>query len=187
MKQIIKNSLEEHRALLARLDAECQTEIEAIAQAFKSCLQQGGTIFWCGNGGSASDAEHLCAELVGRFQADRKALSSYALSSNTSTITSIANDFGFEFVFSRQIEGLAKPADVLVCITTSGNSGNILAAANTAKKLGVTVIGLLGNDGGKVLNQCDLSIVIPHNNTARIQEMHITIGHIVCQIVEAGV
>lgn len=186
MKTIIQHCLQDHLALLTTINETYVDHIEKFAKLINDCLHvTGGSVFWCGNGGSASDAEHLCAELVGRFQRDRSALSAYALSANSSTVTSIANDFGYESIFSRQIEGLAKAGDVLVCISTSGNSANVIHAAKSAKAMGLQVLGLLGNSGGELNSLCDLSIVIPHNNTARIQEMHILIGHIVCQLVEA--
>jgi D-sedoheptulose 7-phosphate isomerase len=140
----------------------------------------------CGNGGSAADAQHIAAELVGRFVADRRALPAIALTTDTSALTAIANDYGYDAVFSRQLEGLAQPGDVLIAISTSGNSANVLAAANTGKAMGVQVLGLLGGSGGKLLNACDDSLVVPSKTTARIQECHILIGHMLCDLVETA-
>jgi len=184
MKNLIINSINDHKAVVSSLSDELINKIEKTASLLIECLGNGHLIAWCGNGGSASDAEHLCAELVGRFVNERRALKSIALSSNSSIVTSISNDYGFEHVFARQVEAICGPDDVLIAISTSGNSENVIQAVKKARELGVKVVGLLGNTGGKLTEQCDLSLVIPSNNTARIQEMHILIGHILCEIID---
>lgn len=157
-----------------------RSAVNKIAQS----LSHGGTLFWCGNGGSAADSQHLAAELVGRFKKDRKALRSIALTTDTSVLTCIANDYSYKNIFSRQIEALARAGDVLVAISTSGNSENVMDALKMAKTLDVNTIALLGKDGGLAKSFSDLSIIIPSDSTARIQEAHILIGHILCDLIE---
>ena len=147
-------------------------------------LKTGSTIFWFGNGGSASDAQHLSAELVGRFKKSRKPLRSIALSSDTSLITCIANDFSFTDIFSRQVEALARKNDILIGISTSGKSKNIINAFEVSNKLNLKSIALLGKDGGEAISICTNFILVPSHTTARIQECHIMIGHIICDIIE---
>jgi D-sedoheptulose 7-phosphate isomerase len=142
-------------------------------------------ILLCGNGGSAADAQHLAGELVGRFLCKRPPLPALALSVNTSVLTAVGNDYGFEEVFARQVAALGQPGDVLVAISTSGDSSNVLRAAEAAKAKGMKVIGLTGADGGKLKDLCDFCLCVPSTSTPRIQEMHILIGHIICQLVEA--
>ncbi len=180
----IKASIDEHIQLAQYLRDEMAESIQEIADIIVKALKSGNTIFWCGNGGSASDAQHLAAELVGRFNRDRAAYSSVALSSNVSTLTSIGNDYGFDNIFSRQVEGLGSKDDVLVAISTSGNSINIINAVESAKHIGMLTIGLSGKGGGQLATKCDKYIVIPSEDTARIQEMHIIIGHIICDYLE---
>ena len=138
----------------------------------------------CGNGGSAADSQHLAAEFTGRFIKDRPPIAAIALSTDTSALTCIANDYSFEAIFARQVQAIGKPGDCLIAISTSGNSGNVLAAVAAAKALGITCIGLLGRDGGKLKAECDIAIVVPSQVTARIQEAHILIGHSLCGAVE---
>ena len=147
---------------------------------------EGNTIFWCGNGGSASDSQHLAGELVGRFIGDRRPLKSIALNADTSVMTCIVNDYGYDYIFSRQVEALGSKGDVLIGITTSGNSGNILKAFEVANNLKMTTIGLLGKGGGEAKNISQHSLIINSQSTARIQEAHITIGHILCDLIELG-
>ena len=147
---------------------------------------EGNTIFWCGNGGSASDSQHLAGELVGRFIGDRKPLKSIALNADTSVMTCIVNDYGYDYIFSRQVEALGSKGDVLIGITTSGNSGNILKAFEVANNLKMTTIGLLGKGGGEAKNISQHSLIINSQSTARIQEAHITVGHILCDLIELG-
>jgi D-sedoheptulose 7-phosphate isomerase len=159
-------------------------EFAASASIFSKALEQGNKIFWCGNGGSASESSHLAVELIGRFKNNRRPLPSISLNSDTSAITCIANDFGYDEIFARQLEGLAKQGDVLVALSTSGKSENILRALRKAKVLGVTTIALLGKGGGEALNLADHAIVVDSGETARIQEIHLLIGHTFCEFAE---
>ena len=159
-------------------------EIEKVAKILTNALDKGNKILICGNGGSAADAQHFAAELTGRYKKERKGLSAIALSVDTSALTAIGNDYGFEFVFSRQVEALAKSGDVLFGISTSGNSANVLNAAKVAKSLGVMVVGLSGRDGGAFNQASDINLVMPDNDTPRIQELHILVIHILCDIIE---
>lgn len=184
MKKIIEEAINESIFVKENTLQSQSDTIIAIAKAMIACLKKGGKIIFCGNGGSAADSQHLAAELVGRFQKDRRALAAIALTTDTSIITSLANDFGFEAVFSRQVEALAKKGDVLVATSTSGNSANILAAVKIAKARRLTTIAFTGGEGGKLAKLCDISLIVPSHVTARIQEAHITVGHILCQLVE---
>jgi D-sedoheptulose 7-phosphate isomerase len=170
--------------LLDKLDNSHNQAFFASASILAEALRQGNTIFWCGNGGSAAESSHLAAELIGRFRTNRRPLPSISLNSDTSVLTCIANDFGYEEVFSRQLEGLAKENDVLIVLTTSGRSENVLQALRRAKELGVITIGLLGKGGGPALDLVDQAIVIESNETARIQELHLLLGHTLCEYVE---
>lgn len=185
MNPIIQSHIREHQEVLATINTLADS-IEQISNALIDCLKNEGTIYWCGNGGSASDSQHLAGELVGRFIGDRKALRSIALNADTAVMTCIVNDYGYEHIFSRQVEGLGRQGDVLIGITTSGNSQNVINALNAAKSKKMTTIGLLGKGGGKVLEIADHAIVIPSNTTARVQEMHIMVGHILCDLIEEG-
>jgi D-sedoheptulose 7-phosphate isomerase len=147
-------------------------------------LKNGGHIFFCGNGGSAADAQHLAAELVGRFIKERKALAATALHANTSTVTAVGNDYSYDVIFSRQLEGLGKTGDLLIGLSTSGNSKNVIKAAETAKAMGIKVIGLTGAKGGKLAEVSDIALKVPSDKTPRIQEMHITVGHLICAIID---
>lgn len=161
-----------------------------IDDVFNACnimiesLKNGNKIMVCGNGGSAADSQHFAAELSGRYKLDRDAISCVALTTDTSALTAIGNDFGFDFVFSRQVDALAKSGDVLLAISTSGNSNNVIKAANVAKSKGCKIVGLSGKGGGELSSYCDLNIIIPSSNTPRIQEMHLIIEHIICDIIE---
>lgn len=172
----VKQQLLEDPALLSR--------IEAAAELIRRSLECGGRVFFCGNGGSAADSMHLAAELMGKFQKERKALAAVSLNANISSITAIANDYSYDLVFARAVEALMRPEDVLVGISTSGNSENVYQAVLKAKEIGGKAISLLGKDGGKMKNASDISIVVPSGCTARVQEAHIMIGHIICEIVE---
>ncbi len=186
MNNLIKNHINEHIKLITLIDENLQKKIFFIAQIIIKALKKNKTIFWCGNGGSSSDAQHLAAELIGRFKNDRRALRSISLTADSSVLTCISNDYSFENIFSRQIEGLANQGDVLICLSTSGKSKNIINALKKAKKMELTTVGLLGKGGGESLSECNQSIVIPSNTTARIQESHILIGHILCELIETG-
>jgi len=161
-------------------------QIEIIAKQLIFVLKNGKTIFWCGNGGSASDSQHLAGELVGRFVGDRKPLKSIALNADSAVMTCIVNDYGYEQLFSRQVEAIGSEGDVLIGITTSGNSMNVINAIKSANHLKMNTIGLLGNGGGKAAAIVNHSVIIPSTTTARIQEMHILIGHILCDLIEEG-
>jgi D-sedoheptulose 7-phosphate isomerase len=183
--QIIESHFNDHAILLNKMPLLFK-DIDNISRILINCLKKKKTIFWCGNGGSASDSQHLAGELVGRFVGDRKPLKSIALNADSAVMTCIVNDYGYEHLFSRQIEGLGSNGDVLIGISTSGNSVNVLNALKSAKNIGINTIGLLGNGGGKAKKIVDNSIIIPSKTTARIQEMHILVGHILCDLIEDG-
>jgi D-sedoheptulose 7-phosphate isomerase len=176
-------NLTEHMALCQQLGT-LDTSVSQAIQACVQSLQKGGKLMLCGNGGSAADSQHLAAEFTGRFSKDRPPIAAVALSTDTSALTCIGNDYSFNDIFARQVQALGKAGDCLIAISTSGNSGNVLAAVAAAKSLGISTIGLLGRDGGKLKAQCDISIVVPSQVTARIQEAHILIGHSLCGAVE---
>lgn len=160
--------------------------IEKSADLIVSSLKNGGKIHFCGNGGSAADAQHLAAELSGRFYFDRPPLNAEALHCNTSYLTAVGNDYGYEFIFSRLLKGTAKKGDVVVGISTSGNSKNIVKAFETAKEIGVNIIAMTGASGGLMKDFADITLNVPSNDTPRIQESHILIGHIICELVETS-
>ena len=160
------------------------TQIKEISDIVIDALKKGGKVMVFGNGGSASDSQHIAAELVGRFKKDRTALPAIALTTNTSIITAIANDYGYEAVFAKQVEALGQKNDVAIGISTSGKAKNVVMAIKQAKKIGMKTIALTGADGGELVKLADTSLVVPSSVTARIQEAHITIGHIVCELVE---
>ena len=180
---LLGSGLEEHLDVFRRL-ASLAPMIQDAAVLLVATLSQGGKLMLCGNGGSAADSQHLAAELTGRFVKDRPPLAAVALSTDTSALTCIANDYSFDDVFSRQVMGLGRKGDCLIAISTSGNSRNVLRAAEAARAAGITVIGLLGRDGGALRALCDIAIVVPSTTTARIQEAHIFIGHTLCAMVE---
>lgn len=163
------------------------SRILEIVQIIIEALKKGGKLIVFGNGGSASDAQHIAAELVGRFKKDRPALAALALNTNTSIITALANDFGYDIVFSRQIEALAKKGDVVLGISTSGRAKNVVLAIKQAKKMGIKTVALTGGDGGELAKAADTSVIVPSSVTARIQEAHITIGHIICELIEEAI
>ena len=170
--------------LLAQVkDTHVESFIEC-AEVFSTALKKGNTIFWCGNGGSAAESSHLAVELIGRFKNNRRPLPSISLNADTSALTCIANDFGYDEIFARQLEGLASRGDVLVVLSTSGKSGNILRALRKAKEIGVVTIALLGKGGGQALDLADHAIVIDSSETARIQEIHLLLGHTFCEYAE---
>ena len=173
---LFDTSLTAHLELFSTLQT-VRPAVEAAAERMKAAIAAGGKVLIAGNGGSAADAQHFAAELVGRFQINRRALASIALTTDTSNLTAIGNDYGFDAVFSRQVEALARPGDVFVGISTSGNSANIIAAVNEARTQGIASIALLGRDGGRLESLADMAVVVPHQVTARIQEAHIFILH----------
>ena len=182
----IKNIINEHILTTNKLLEDIDL-IEEICSLSLKTIQRGNTILLCGNGGSASDSIHISSELVGKFEKERKALPSISLSSNPSNLTAIANDFGFEHIFSRQIEAIGEKDDLLIAISTSGNSKNIINAIDCARLIGLNVIAFTGEDGGKI-NQMDcIKLKVPNSNVARIQEMHILIGHIISKYIEENI
>ena len=181
---LICNEINQHKEVLESLAKQDLEKIRISSIKVAQAIANGATIFFCGNGGSASDSQHIAAELIGRFKEDRRALAAISLSTDTSALTCIANDFGYSDIFSRQLEALGKKNDYLVAISTSGDSENVLQAIKTARILGMQILSLLGKGGGKAKAISDDSIIIPSNITARIQEMHILIGHIMCEIIE---
>lgn len=181
---VIRSSFDAHMDLMRKVAARYEQEIDSIAAALIDCVNRGGTLFWCGNGGSAADSQHLAAEMIGRFRRERRPFCSVALTTNTSILTAVGNDYGYDEIFSRQIAGLVRAGDVVVGLSTSGNSRNVVVAMEVAKGRSAETVGLLGRDGGALRSLCDYCIVIPSDDTARIQEVHITIGHILCDLVE---
>lgn len=182
IKEIISSSIETKQRLLADeklLKTICDT-VEVIVNAFRN----GNRVYFCGNGGSAADAQHLAAEFSGRFYKDRKALPAEALHCNTSYLTAVANDYSFDEIYSRLIDGIGETGDLMVGLSTSGNSSNIIRAFETARKKDMITIGFTGESGGKMKSLCDHLINIPSTDTPRIQESHIMVGHIICQLVE---
>lgn len=184
MKDEIIKQLEESANIKRTIARNLSDNIAEASRKIIKAYQAGGKVLLIGNGGSAADAQHIAAELVGRFKMERKALPAIALTTDTSLLTAMANDYGYDSVFRRQVEGLAGKNDVLIAITTSGTSPNILKAVEAARSKGMLVIGLTGKTGGKLKDMVDLAIVVPSDNTQRIQEAHITIGHIICHLVE---
>ena len=178
----IEASIKAKQALLA--DKKRVAAIRAAAETLIRSLKEGHRVLWCGNGGSAADAQHLAAELSGRFYYDRPPLNSEALHCNTSYLTAVANDYGYDLIYSRMINGACHAGDVLVGISTSGNSENIYNAFAKARELGVTTIAMTGESGGKMKEMADILLNVPSTDTPRIQECHILIGHIICEIVE---
>ncbi|WDF80137.1 D-sedoheptulose 7-phosphate isomerase [Mucilaginibacter sp. KACC 22773] len=181
---MVLKELIDHQNTIQLVIDTLQGDIETACEMMTTTLKNGNKVLFAGNGGSAADAQHLAAELTGRFVKERKALPGIALTVDTSAMTAIANDYHYDRVFARQVEAYAKPGDLFIGISTSGNSQGILNAFETAAQYGCKTLGLSGKDGGKMNGNCDLNIVVPSNTTARIQEMHILIGHIMCQAVD---
>ena len=181
----VRRALDEIATLAHRVAAEHADAVADVADRYTACLRAGGTLFFAGNGGSAADAQHIATEYVVRYEAARPALRAMALTTDTSVLTAGANDLGFAEVFARQVEALARPGDVLVIHSTSGESPNILAAARAAKARGVGVVAFLGKSGGPLRDLADAAIVVPSSHTARIQEMHLALEHVICELVEA--
>ncbi|MDG2252923.1 MAG: D-sedoheptulose 7-phosphate isomerase [Methylophilaceae bacterium] len=185
MKKLIKKHFQEHRVVLDSIN-NLDDSIEKAADLLIQCLKNHGTIFWCGNGGSASDSQHLAGELVGRFVKERRPLKSIALTADSAVMTCIVNDYGYDYIFSRQVEALGAEGDLLVGISTSGNSKNVLNAIEVANHKKMITVGLLGKEGGVAANIVEHSIIVDSKSTARVQEMHILIGHILCDLIEEG-
>lgn len=179
----IRRCFSDHRAVFEKTEALIP-DVEKMAVICAEALAAGHKILLCGNGGSAADAQHIAAEFVGRFHRERISLPALALTVDTSILTAVGNDYSYDDVFARQVEGLGEAGDVFWGITTSGNSGNVVKAAKLAKEKGLTVIASLGKDGGKMKTLCDAAIIVPDNSTARIQEMHILCAHSICEVVD---
>ncbi len=184
MSTLFEDHLRSHAAAIAGLGAS-QHAIAAAGQTIAACLQRGGKVLLCGNGGSAADAQHLAAELSGRYVKERRALAGIALTTDTSALTAIGNDYGFDQIFSRQVEALGRPGDLLIGISTSGNSPNVIRAVASAKELGLRTLGLLGRDGGQLAGLMDEALVVPSTVTARIQEVHQMVYHFWCEALDA--
>jgi len=182
----VQQQLLDGARLRERVAAEMAEEIVAAAARLTACLRDGHKVLLCGNGGSAADAQHIAAELVGRYTRERPGWPAIALTTDTSALTAIGNDYGFERIFHRQVEALGQSGDALIGISTSGNSPNVLAAVARARAQGLYTLGFAGRDGGRLADACDACLTVPHAETARIQELHITLGHILCDLVEAA-
>jgi D-sedoheptulose 7-phosphate isomerase len=185
MQTRLRETLDTHLAVIRGIEPLLPL-VERLAERATGCLRAGGRILWMGNGGSAADCQHLAAELVGRFERDRPGLASIALTTDTSILTSVGNDLGFERIFARQVEALCRPQDLLIGLSTSGNSRNVLAALEVAAGIGCLRAGLAGGTGGQLVAATDLCLIVPSSNTARIQEAHILIGHMLCDLIETA-
>jgi len=183
MKSIIENEFAEHLKVAQKISG-ITDQVEVAAQFCIDSLQNGGKILIFGNGGSAADAQHIAAEMVGRYKIERKGLAAIALTTDTSALTSIGNDYGYNRVFDRQVEALANEGDVVIGISTGGSSGNVISGLQSAKELGCKLIGFSGRDGGEMNTLCDVNLVVPAEDTPRIQEMHIVIGHTICHLID---
>ncbi len=183
---LFQQAIEEHLAVIDSL-REQQSVLQEIADGITRALLAGKKVLWCGNGGSAADSQHFAAELMGRFRRQRRALPSIALTTDTSILTAVGNDYGYEKVFQRQVEALCKKGDVVVGISTSGSSKNVCAALQTARQMGAYTVAFTGQDGGQIAAIADVTLRIPSKDTARIQEGHGLCGHILCDWVERGV
>lgn len=183
MKSIIENEFSEHLKVAQKIST-LTDQVEAAAKLCIDSIKNGGKILIFGNGGSAADAQHIAAEMVGRYKVDRKGLPAIALTTDTSALTSIGNDYGYGRVFDRQIEALANAGDAVIGISTSGNSSNVLSALKLANEIGCNTIGLSGRDGGEMNTVCDINLIVPAKDTPRIQEMHIVIGHTICHLID---
>lgn len=182
---IFQLNLKEHLELMNKLSL-IENQVYETINVLTSSLQKGGKIIFCGNGGSAADCQHLAAEFTGRFIKDREPIAAVSLTTDTSALTCISNDYDFTHVFSRQLKAIGKEGDCLIAISTSGNSSNLIRAVEVAKANNIVTIGLLGKSGGPLLDICDYSILVPHDITARIQEAHIFIGHTICGVIETN-
>jgi len=185
IRELVIRSFREGAELRLRLIEECAEAVVRAAQVVQKALRRGGKILLFGNGGSAADAQHIAAEFVSRFAKDRGPLPAIALTTDTSVLTAIGNDYGFEQVFARQVRGLGRWADVAIAVSTSGQSPNVLKGVQAARKLGLTTVGLTGAGGERLARLVDIAFVVPSRNAARIQECHIALGHLLCEITES--
>jgi D-sedoheptulose 7-phosphate isomerase len=184
MEDLVIGIFEESARLKKEFVYEYSEAILNLGILMAKRLKMGYKIMICGNGGSAADAQHFAAEIVGRFEKERKGYPAVALTTDTSALTAIGNDYGFEYIFSRQVEALGQKGDILVGISTSGNSKNVIKAVETAKNMGIFTVGFLGKDGGKLKEIVDTAFIVPHSKTARIQEVHLTLEHALCNIID---
>ena len=184
IKNMIISELQAHKTTIEKTIEVMVPQIEEASRSVIETLKNGNKILLCGNGGSAADAQHIAAELTGRYKSERRGLPAIALTTDTSALTAIANDYGYNRIFNRQVEALGREGDLFIGISTSGNSANVISAFTSAKDLGCKTIGLSGRDGGAMNDACDINLVVPSDDTPRIQEMHITIGHILCAAVD---
>lgn len=186
MEEKIISAIRRHQAAAEALAAD-HSAIKAIAESMAKTVLAGGKILICGNGGSAADSQHIAGEFVGRFKKERRAIASIALTTDTSILTCLGNDYGFDRVFERQVEAHGRPGDLLLAISTSGSSPNVLKAAIKAREIGMQVVGFFGKKGGAILPHCGLAFLAPETDTPRVQEMHILAAHIICELVEDAV
>ena len=184
MMQMVQGEMESHKETIEKTIEELQNHIYTACIVASETINNGGKILLFGNGGSAADAQHIAAELSGRYKSERRGLPGIALTTDTSVLTAVGNDYGYDRVFDRQVEALAREGDLLIGISTSGNSKNVLRALSLGRNIGCKTIGLSGKDGGAMDDFCDVNIVVPSDDTPRIQEMHIMIGHIICQAID---
>lgn len=177
----------EHAAHVAMFNAlePLFSQISNVGIAMQNCIKSGGKILLMGNGGSAADSQHIAAEIVGRFKKERKGMPAIAFTTDTSILTSVGNDYGYDYIFARQVEALCRPEDLVIGLTTSGNSANVVNAMEAAKAIGAVTVGLTGGTGGKMTAICDFNLIMPSSVTARIQEAHIFVGHCLCEILES--
>jgi D-sedoheptulose 7-phosphate isomerase len=187
VQEVINARFLEHEKLIHRVmgSKRLMKNLEDAAGLMKMTLASGRKIMFCGNGGSAADAQHWAAEIVGRFKKEREGMAGLALTTDTSILTAVGNDYGFDRIFARQVEGLGQEGDLLIAISTSGNSGNVIQAIEAARKKGIRVVGFTARTGGKMAEMCDILLNVPEDNTARVQEIHELMGHILCELVEA--
>jgi len=184
MLDIIKNEFESHLQTIQTVIDNMEEDILKASQMAINSLKNGNKVILFGNGGSAADAQHIAAELTGRYKIERKGLAGIALTTDTSALTAIGNDYGYDRIFDRQVESLAHKGDLLIGISTSGNSKNVINAFKIGKEMGCKILGFSGRDGGVMNNICDLNLIVPSDNTPRIQEMHILFGHTICQCID---
>ena len=184
MKKTIYHEFQSHLETIIRVIEHLQDDVQFASSLVVDTLKNGNKILLCGNGGSAADAQHIAAELTGRYKTERKGLAGIALTTDTSAITAIGNDYGYDRIFDRQFEALVNECELLIGISTSGNSKNIISALKLAKQMNCKTIGFSGRDGGKMTELCDINLIVPSDDTPRIQEMHILFGHTICQIVD---
>jgi D-sedoheptulose 7-phosphate isomerase len=177
-------ALAQHQEVMAKL-ADLIPAISKVADEMRACIARGGKILLMGNGGSAADSQHIAAEIVGRYKKERRGLPAIALTTDTSILTSVGNDYGYDYIFARQVEALCSPQDLVIGLTTSGNSANVVRAIETAREIGAVTVGMTGGTGGKLAALCDFNLIMPSSDTPRIQEAHIFIGHSLCDLLEA--